>query len=312
MKTKILFLVALGMLFAYSSASAATQIILRGGDLGDLDQFRTIAVSEGLAVNRYNHYGNTAGTAAKLCALTGQYYTSLGLDKPYPVYVSKTTQRYASCWNDHNHVWKSGGWVTEGACKIGLMLTSVTCGPAPAIACSTNTDCGIDGFNGSPVCGQNNDVYKNYTTYTCNNPGTANSSCSHADEQRLFADCTANQTCQNGACVNIACSLNTDCGTNAYTGSPYCQGSNVYQNFLTWTCNNPGIASSSCSSDTAPQLKQTCSANQICSAGACQNQNIVCSANTDCGTNTYEGSPFCQGNSVYKNFRTYTCNNPGT
>ena len=112
--------------------------------------------------------------------------------------------------------------------------------------------------------------------------------------------------------VNIICHTNSDCGTNGITGSPFCQGNNVYQNFKTHTCNNPGTANSYCSNSTSAQLKTTCTGNQTCSNGSCNNVNIACSANTDCGTNGITGSPFCQGNNVYQNYITYTCNSAGT
>jgi uncharacterized repeat protein (TIGR01451 family) len=113
-------------------------------------------------------------------------------------------------------------------------------------------------------------------------------------------------------CPQVACSSNTDCGNNAYTGSPSCQGNSVYQNYITYTCLNPGTANSTCSNSTASQLKNNCTGNQTCSGGSCLNQNIACSSNTDCGNNAYTGSPSCQGNSVYQNYITYTCLNPGT
>ncbi|MDO8486277.1 MAG: hypothetical protein Q7S77_01080, partial [Candidatus Staskawiczbacteria bacterium] len=49
-------------------------------------------------------------------------------------------------------------------------------------------------------------------------------------------------------CSNtIICSTNSQCGTNGYIDGPYCQGNSVYQNYKTYTCNNPGTANSSCS-----------------------------------------------------------------
>jgi len=117
-----------------------------------------------------------------------------------------------------------------------------------------------------------------------------------------------------GACVTptVSCSSNSECGTSGYINSPYCQGGNVYQDYKTYTCNNPGTPQSTCSNSTAAQLKTTCSANQTCSNGSCSNQNITCSSNSDCGTNAYTGATYCQGNSVYQNYITYTCNSPGT
>jgi len=89
----------------------------------------------------------------------------------------------------------------------------------------------------------------------------------------LFQQCTANQTCANGACVDqtISCSTNSQCGTNAFTGSPFCQGSNVYQNYITYTCNNAGTSNSYCSNNTVAQLQTTCTGNQTCLNGSCVN-----------------------------------------
>ena len=61
----------------------------------------------------------------------------------------------------------------------------------------------------------------------------------------LDQQCTGSQTCSNGACVSQqtgACSNASDCGTNGSSGALYCQGNNIYQNNITWTCNNPGTA----------------------------------------------------------------------
>ncbi len=57
----------------------------------------------------------------------------------------------------------------------------------------------------------------------------------------------------------VTCSSNSQCGTNGVTGSSFCQGNGVYQNYTTYTCNNAGTATSSCSSSTTPQLQTTCS-----------------------------------------------------
>src|SRR3989344_1207925 len=62
--------------------------------------------------------------------------------------------------------------------------------------CSTNSQCGTDGFTGGPFC-TGNGVYKNYITYTCNFPGTTNSSCSSSTTAQLQNMCLNNQTCSN-------------------------------------------------------------------------------------------------------------------
>ena len=112
--------------------------------------------------------------------------------------------------------------------------------------------------------------------------------------------------------ATINCSSSSDCGTSAYTGSPFCQSGNVYQNYITYTCNNPGTTSSTCSNATAAKLKTTCTTNQTCTNGSCVDQTINCSSSSDCGTSGYIGSAFCSGGDVYKTYKTYTCNNAGT
>ncbi|MGD0576794.1 MAG: hypothetical protein ABSA74_01845 [Candidatus Staskawiczbacteria bacterium] len=56
---------------------------------------------------------------------------------------------------------------------------------------------------------------------------------------------------------NIACSYDGDCGANSYTGSPICQQNSSYQSYTTYTCNNPGLTSSYCSSSKVFQLKNS-------------------------------------------------------
>jgi len=65
------------------------------------------------------------------------------------------------------------------------------------------------------------------------------------------------------------CSTDADCGINGLLGSPSCQGNNVYQNYITYTCNDPGTVFSSCASSTAAQLQTTCASSQACSNGNC-------------------------------------------
>src|SRR3989344_1354293 len=124
--------------------------------------------------------------------------------------------------------------------------------------------------------------------------------------------CGSNQDNSEFNIIQTACNTNSDCGTNSYVGSNFCQVNSVLRNFTTYTCNNPGTANAYCSSSTTAQLQQACTSGQTCSNQACSTQNIVCSTTSDCGTNSYVGSPFCQANSVYRNLTTYTCNNPGT
>lgn len=83
----------------------------------------------------------------------------------------------------------------------------------------------------------------------------------------------------------ITCSTNSQCGTNGYTGSPFCQSGNVYQNYITHTCNNPGTSSSFCSNSPTAQLKTTCSSGQTCQNGEC----ICLPATVDLKANNSDG-----------------------
>ncbi len=174
-------------------------------------------------------------------------------------------------------------------CAANQTCTNGSCSTNPAIACSTNSQCGTDGFTGVLSC-QGNGVYQDYTTYTCNNSGLAASFCTHATATRLKTACTANQSCSGGSCMPISCNSNSDCGINGITGSSFCQGNSVYQNYINYTCNNPGTAASACVNSTAGQLQTTCGANQTCSAGTCNNPINTCTPN-------YQQS--CLGNSLY-------------
>jgi len=81
----------------------------------------------------------------------------------------------------------------------------------------------------------------------------------------------------------VACYSNSDCGTSGYTGSNYCSNDDVYRNYKTYTCHNPGSTSSYCSNSTS-SIKQQ-----------------------ECGSTTYGswGSEYCSGDSIVKKRTVY-------
>ena len=91
----------------------------------------------------------------------------------------------------------------------------------------------------------------------------------------------------------ITCESNNDCGLNGWIGAPNCLNGNVWQDYRTFSCINPGHCSSKCESHDSFQLKQECS--NGCFNGACSN--IVCNYDSDCN----------DGN----NMTIDKCNNPG-
>lgn len=74
----------------------------------------------------------------------------------------------------------------------------------------------------------------------------------------------------NNVYASLYCSVDSDCGANSYSGSPFCQGNTVYQKYVTWTCVQSGSNSGYCASSITNQLQTTCSGGQICSAGNCK------------------------------------------
>ncbi len=67
--------------------------------------------------------------------------------------------------------------------------------------------------------------------------------------------------------VTVACSQDSDCGTDGYVSSEFCSGLDVMMTYRTYTCNNPGVGSAYCSSSESDILQETCT--YICSSGAC-------------------------------------------
>jgi len=82
--------------------------------------------------------------------------------------------------------------------NIARREINVVCGGAPA-SCSSDGDCGTDGLAGNSFCAGGN-VVRNYKTFSCNNAGTSDSSCSSSEEETLVQTCTSG--CSNGACVS--------------------------------------------------------------------------------------------------------------
>lgn len=75
--------------------------------------------------------------------------------------------------------------------------------------------------------------------------------------------------CFGGNCSYVACNTNSDCGTNQFIGLQFCQGNNIYQDYMTFTCNNPGTANANCTNSTVSKFEQSCSSDQFCSYGSC-------------------------------------------
>ncbi|OGZ79336.1 MAG: hypothetical protein A2528_03035 [Candidatus Staskawiczbacteria bacterium RIFOXYD2_FULL_37_9] len=90
---------------------------------------------------------------------------------------------------------------------------SVNANLVPQPECSSNTQCGTDGAVTGLFCKTDGNVYQTNRIFTCTNPGTSNSTCTHTDTDQQKQICSSTQTCQSGTCQNN--STNTNGNTNS-------------------------------------------------------------------------------------------------
>src|SRR3989339_451790 len=250
----------------------------------------------------------------------GTYSANLTLtsgtkSKTFIVYVivnqACTSHASQACSGNSVYWYDSCGNKQEVAqtCTANQLCENAEC---KNVVCNTNANCGTNGLIDGLFC-QNNNVFQNYKTFTCNNPGTTSSSCKNTITAQLQTTCLKNQLCENAECKNVVCNTNANCGTNGLIDGLFCQNNNVFQNYKTFTCNNPGTTSSSCKNTITAQLQTTCLKNQICDQGQCKP--VACSNNANCGTETTVGGLFCgtgaNSANVFQKYNIPTCTNPG-
>ena len=92
-------------------------------------------------------------------------------------------------------------------------------------------------------------------------------------ERCNICGCPSMRICQKlqGNCIktseNIACNVNSDCGTDNYTGNYLCKDGDVYRNYTKYTCLSPGKTNSSCITETAAVLIDDCNVTEKCVDG---------------------------------------------
>ena len=73
------------------------------------------------------------------------------------------------------------------------------------IDCFSDDDCGIDGFVGNEYCTEN-EITKNFQTFTCDNPGNVDSECFSEITQIFEEECEG--LCSDGMCIDLTFSCN--------------------------------------------------------------------------------------------------------
>jgi len=171
----------------------------------------------------------------------------------------------------------------------------------PQITCTLDSDCGTDEWVGSAFC-SGDDVYQDYRTWACNDAGTTSSTCSYVDTAILKQDC-GTASCSDGQCNEIECPASV-CGG-------YCESYSDYPTVRFYNLISAGTGYYFPCSDKTCRYSDYEYCQYGCENGECK-ATIICSSHSDCGTNSYTGEEFCQNDDSYKNYITYTCNNPGT
>ncbi len=199
-----------------------------------------------------------------------------------------------------SNIWYDEAWVKD--CEFGC--SNGNCKADPNIECDYNSDCGSNGYIEPPFCGDNGwphylgSLYKTSRTYTCNNPGTTDSYCSHQDTDVSIESCRKEDCTdwQDPACYNYCDGW----------GGNYCYDNDVYHSR---TCHNRGCSVGACYHNTNEDKQKVFE----CGTAGCANNkcNFVCTSPSQCGTDGWTGNPTCSNNDVYQNYITYTCSAQG-
>jgi len=194
------------------------------------------------------------GSAINSTKLGGGYELRSGTSTATPHVVAaalllkqfRSLHGFSTDINTLKDILKSTGVIIDSWPRIDILAATADYG-----TCNLNSDCGTDGFIGNDYCSLNN-VWDTYRTYTCNNPGTATSSCSYTENNQTKEVCTAG--CNLGACL-------PDSDSDGYEDSIDCAPNNAsihpnateICNLVDDNCNNqtdenscPDLSISSC------------------------------------------------------------------
>jgi len=153
--------------------------------------------------------------------------------------------------------------------------------------CSEDSDCADDYYSDNYCVGDN--VYRDLHDFGCEGL-----SCVEDVIDELVEQCA--DTCVDGACVDITCYEDSDCGDDGYIGENYCSEGDVYRDYREFSCLNPGSESSFCSDEIDSRLVDACSSEQVCEEGEC----------VDCDSDREYDTFFHQGGTQYLDMLTLT------
>jgi hypothetical protein len=132
------------------------------------------------------------------------------------------------------------------------------------LECLEDIECG-DNFSGEPYC-IGDKVYEKVHEFSCNGR------CNENINRKLIEECFIG--CFEGECINsfpFDCEFDFECGINDFAGDTFCSLDNVYQDYLTWTCLDPGTENSTCNISFNEQLVDDCGTSLGCNEGMCIN-----------------------------------------
>ena len=168
------------------------------------------------------------------------------------------------------------------------------------VACINDSGC-PGKIEGTKYCSGKN-VIRNDTLPRCSSPGEIGASCSVFTQTTVVETCA--DECLAGACIEIVCRQNSDCGTNEFIGNPFCSSKSCLADI-----NHDGIVNNTDLVIWQQNYDPLPVNNNTHEMGDVNNDGRIDSADLAIWQREYGN--IC-GSSTSKNFISFICNNPGT